>query len=443
MLVLNLRFSYAGLADNYNASGQKIGEEGLKRYWPNAWFKPYLDHMPAVYYPALVVGGNWFGRPWGYWIQEPHNYNISAKVSKNAGRHYLKTGIESRLHRMFGIFPDPIMLSLQPGMTADTFLNPDTSLSGDPYATLLLGALDNTWDTYAQYIAAQNLAVNYHGAFVHDDFKLNRRVTLNLGLRYEHESAPTDARDRYTRYLDLTDPIPEMQTKPPVIPGWIDALRGKPAKFNGAWIFSDREHRSPYNAQKLLLLPRAGLALRVNDKTAFQAGYARYIVPSVAVGDQTIGPRWFPGFSAVSHVLPAIAGIPAASLSDPFPAGKNALQLPVGKSLGRYTNLGNSAGWDQQDYPNGVNDRFNFTVQRELPGKFKADVTWFMHFGHSLVYPWWSRPMNMADPSLIYSQKGKVFDGVANPFYNYSTPDKFPGDLRYRETVTVLDLLRP
>jgi hypothetical protein len=49
----------------------------------------------------------------------------------------------------------------------------------------------------------------------------------------------------------------------------------------------------------------------------------------------------------------------------------------------------------------------------------------------------------MADPNLVYTHKGAVYEGVANPFYNYLTPDKFPGQLRNWETISVLDLLRP
>ena len=100
-------------------------------------------------------------------------------------------------------YPDPMTFNFGAALTADTFLNPDTSLSGDSYATFLLGALDA--NSQAQYISPHELSVNSYGAYVHDDFKLNQRITLNLGLRFEYETAPTDRLNRISRPMDLEE----------------------------------------------------------------------------------------------------------------------------------------------------------------------------------------------------------------------------------------------
>ena len=44
--------------------------------------------------------------------------------------------------------------------------------------------------------------------------------------------------------------------------------------------------------------------------------------------------------------------------------------------------------------------------------------------------------MNMADPNLGYTYKAQLSQNIANPFYNYLTPDVFPGALRNQATVT-------
>lgn len=49
----------------------------------------------------------------------------------------------------------------------------------------------------------------------------------------------------------------------------------------------------------------------------------------------------------------------------------------------------------------------------------------------------------MTDPRLWYQYKGALNQPVDNPFYNYLTPDKFPGPLRYQQQVSVATLMKP
>ena len=82
--------------------------------------------------------------------------------------------------------------------------------------------------------------------------------------------------------LDLTNPIPEFQgANAPVMPAEALALRTSAPIYNGAWLFTDADHRGSWNAPKNLFLPRMGVAWRINDKTALRAGFARYIIPAV------------------------------------------------------------------------------------------------------------------------------------------------------------------
>ena len=50
----------------------------------------------------------------------------------------------------------------------------------------------------------------------------------------------------------------------------------------------------------------------------------------------------------------------------------------------------------------------------------------------------------MVDPAFSYEVARSTFNlSVANPFFNYLTPDKFPGALRNQATITIGALLRP
>jgi Carboxypeptidase regulatory-like domain len=442
--VINLRGSYSMLEDDYSAPLSAVGEEGLAQFWPNnPWYAPYVKDMPLVYYPNVIINGqtqSQYGKG-SYWYQHPHHYAFSGKMSQARGSHYLKFGSEYRYHVGIGIFPNLMNWNFYPDQTANTYLSPNTAVSGDAHASFLLGAIDQR--STARGFPFQTMRSPFVGLFVHDDWKISRNLTLNIGLRYEWESAPYDDNDIFSRELDLTKPNTAIQNSPPAIPADIVAL-SKPT-FNGAWVFTDENNRKPFRTQRNILLPRIGLAMRVNDKTAINVGFARYAVPTIAGQGNTSANTlaacvWCSGFSQTSTPLPFVEGRPQASLSNPFPANSNPLQLPIGKSLGEYTNVGNAINWAAQDNKAQINDRINFTIMREIPGQFKVDATWFMNIGRNVPH---DRPVNLADPNLGYTYKAQLSQNIANPFYNYLTPNVFPGTLRNQATVTRGSLLRP
>jgi hypothetical protein len=229
-----------------------------------------------------------------------------------------------------------------------------------------------------------------------------------------------------------------MQRTPPPIPADVQALMQGPYRFNGAFHYTDADQRNAYNTGDTIFMPRAGIAIRLNDKSAIRIGYARFVTPALVTAG-TLSRVAMLGFNATTSVLAPITGVPQARLSDPFPSS-NPLLLPVGKKYGRYTNLGDAVSWTEQNYKSGVNDRFNFSLQRQLPNQFHLDATFFMNFGHDLPY---TLNLNQVDPQLGYTHKSALDRGIPNPFRGYLTPETFPGALRNRPTVTVGSLLKP
>ena len=437
--VFNARMSFGSLEDDYVAPRSAIGVEGLAQFWPNnPWYKPYIGEMPAVYYPYVYVGAGNYGKS-GYWIQHPRHWTWDASIRKVMGKHNLKTGFAHRRHKADGIFPNLMAFYPYQQHTADTFNSPDLTKYGSDYATFLLGVMDN--NSYGQTFPYQYFRVNYYGLFVQDDLKLSRRVTLNLGLRYEYECGPFDANDRISRLLDLTNPIPEFQgSGAPKMPAEVTQYRQAAPIYNGAWTFADGSNRGVYNTQNFTLMPRVGVAIRINDKTAFRAGYARYVIPPLVV-QNTLASNVLPmyGYSQRTNMLPMLNGVPQAQLSNPFPS-TNPLLMPVEKSYGRYTNLGDGNFFYKQEQITGVNDRWNFSIQRQMWNQIHVDFTFFMNFGHNLPY---TKQLNMTDPNLSYTNKAALNATVANPFYQILPVEKFPGTLRNQKTVTIGSLLGP
>ena len=437
--VFNIRGGYNRIFDSFADTKAQITPATLTEILGSDWHSAYSKNDPAIYYPGFTVrrgpSATNLGRT-GFWYQDPETYNMQSKVSRSAGRHYFKVGGEWRSQRVEAVRPRPVSFDVRPELTASTFLNPDLNLSGDAWATLLTGALDN--NTLIQSLPIQRHRNGFYSLYFHDDIKISQRLTLNLGLRYEYESPMIDPQNRLSRFLDLTSPIPELTgANTPVIPAAAAALRTGAPVFNGAWIFTDDNNRGSWNAQKLLLMPRAGLAYRLNDKSSLRVGYARYLVPSTLTdGLDVLGSVFYPGFEATSRGLPLLTGVPQSRLSNPFPGGL----VPVsGKSFGRYTDLGGSPIFYNQDFQVGVNDRINFSLQRALPGKMVIDTTYFINFGKNAPV---TRNLNQVDPRIGYEKGAATAANVGNPFFNKLTAAQMPGQLRTQANVPISQLLR-
>jgi hypothetical protein len=446
--VVNFRLGVVYSEDEYDSDWAKLGEEGLSKYWPNnPWYKPYTADMPAVYYPNLNIGGATFGKS-SWWSYRPRKYSYQGSMGHDRGRHYMKFGMAYRHGYEYSQLPNLGTFPFNANLTANSYNAPNTLIYGSSWATFLLGAIDNSLT--ANYVSPRYTKQDQYGLFFQDDFKLNRRVTVNLGLRWEYETAPSEREGRLARFLDLTNPIPEFQTNPPVMPPQVSTIQGAPQPvYNGAWVYTDSDHPGLYHARKTNFLPRLGVAIRLNDKSAVRIGYARYAVPLMSV----LGYSWIlpatDGYSTSSNGPVLVQGVPQGVFSDPFPAS-NPLVMPVGRGNGRNTNLGSTGttSWARQDLKTPMNDRFNFTVERDLIWGLKVDGTFFMNFGHNMVpegqggNAGFGQSLNMMDPQLSYNYKSALTVPVPNPFYGLPA-SLMPGQLRGQATVPLSTLLKP
>jgi hypothetical protein len=441
--VFNFRGSYNKPVDRFIDPVAEV--ENYNEFWPNNnWYDEYAKTLPAIYYPGIIlVGGSTFGRA-SWWYSAPDFWNLQSKVSMQMGRHYVKAGGEFRRYRGNSGFFQPTEFRFNPALTADTFINPDTLQRGSAYATMLLGALSD--DTRIRTSPLYGIRNNFYGAYIQDDFKINQKWTLNFGVRYEFDSDIVDNQDRLTRALDLNSPIPEFQgAGAPVLPPQVTAIRNSAPAWNGEWIFTDSNNRGGYRSPRFTLLPRFGLAYRLNDRTSLRFGYARYVIPPSVhdTGGLNLNDTVpYPGYENESFPLPALEGVPQAFMRDPFPSGGNPLNPVPAKTYGRYTNLGSTANSPIffEDLKNAYNDRFNFSYQTQIWSQIIVDATYFVSIGTN---HYTTLNINQVDPRYGFEHRTAVNQSVPNPFYNILPRDKFPGALRNQQQVTVGSLLRP
>ena len=265
----------------------------------------------------------------GYWDQRPDADSVSVKITQQHGKHYLKMGADTR-----GSRTTSLIVNNNPGFgfqadgTAATYVNPDLRTSGDGYATFLLGAIQpagggaDSWDSGSTSMTVQSLPTaqnRFYGMFINDDWKITENLTLNLGLRYEYETAYTDPENRVTRPLDLDSPIPEMQgATAPQMPAELRQFYNGPTIFNGAFQFADDDNRGQWNAGKGGFSPRIGMAYRLNDLTSLRVGYGRYLTPWTGGTLQHLR-HYYVGFRNVTGAYPAVLGVPPMQLKQSVP----------------------------------------------------------------------------------------------------------------------------
>lgn len=445
---VNFRYGATYLEDDYASQWARVPDSVWAGLWPNSnWYQSVLNSAQGIYYPRFTyegVGNNAYTGVGGWWLVHGRSHNPTVNVTHDTGKHHFKMGWQMRYsYDQDNASSGPGQFyfnSIDTGNTFQTGYN--NSLSGSPYASALLGVLNR-----GNAHIAPNLDMHQQqwGFFFQDDIKLSRDITLNLGLRWERETAPLEETRMLVKTLDLTSAIPELQGL--TMPAAVTAIANVNYKYNGALVYTTQDAARMYDATWKTFLPRIGVAFRVNDKTAVRVGYARYAVPWVTVHPETGG---LPtnGFSQDTNVLSPVQGDPRTYASDPFPSS-NPVVLPVGNKLGRYTDLGNGISfWDGNRLKTPLNDRINFTFQRQAMQKLFTEATFFMMFSHNAQDPsmWgghYDYNLNQMDPNLSYQYKGLVDQEVPNPFYNLLTPDKMPGTLRTQPTVSASQLLRP
>jgi hypothetical protein len=133
-----------------------------------------------------------------------------------------------------------------------TYTGAKLERTGDPLASLLLGQVDN-----ASFFIGQDHVISerYWSPWINDEIKVNDKLTINLGLRFDYQTPRTERHDRMSTF---------------------DPLVLNPVGVPGALRYANASNRSFEQPPKDAWGPRAGFAYRVTNNDVIRGGYGIY-----------------------------------------------------------------------------------------------------------------------------------------------------------------------
>lgn len=285
--------------------------------------------------------------------QNPLNHDVRLSYAFALGRHSLKAGYEY-------LTVNTAVQDTNPLLGLDTYSGQFSRVAGG--ANNIYNLADFFFGLRSQYELA-NLAVaemrqKFHFAYLQNDFKVNRKLTLNLGLRYEFGTPYYEKNNRLSNYDPVTNSI---------------ILAKDGSLYDRGLVDPDYNNFGP----------RLGFAYNIFDKTVIRGGYGMGYVFLNRLGSANILGTNFPIITraAVAQIAPnpstnpqCVGDVYAANCFRTTQQGYPTSGLPNNVTL-----------YIPRDTPTSSIQNWQLSVQRELPGDFVIDVAYVGNRAKNLV----------------------------------------------------------
>lgn len=293
---------------------------------------PFLNNFGFANFGAFTVG-----------LRGSTNWQLFEMLTVIKGTHTLKFGYEHRLNQAnnFQREMPSHQFNFGPGLTQNPAAPAGT---GSAFATFLLGAVANA--TGFVYLGESQNSFS-SSVFFQDDWRASRRLTVNLGLRWDYQQWPRERNGGSSNF----DPEG-------VIPG---------LNLRGRTVFA-RVDYGPAVFQPIYdnFGPRVGLAYDITGRgsTVFRAGYSIYY-PTTFYRDHFGSTAGF-AVTQTQYIPPGgDTNLPAFRFRDglPFPPTQ-----PLGPRLGSAGFLGQNVTYDQPNQKVPMSQQWSASLQQQVKG---------------------------------------------------------------------------
>ncbi len=283
------------------------------------------------------------------------------------GNHSLKFGFTYQSQRAAGIGKQTIA-----GQASFSFLGTsvpgDTSFrSGSSFASFLLGDAQSGG---TETVRDLTQLYPYYGFYAQDDWRVSRRLTINLGVRYDYTMPPFAINDQYSDFTP-TKPNP--------------AVNNFPGALRFAGFGEGRENRrSLLEGWRKGIGPRLGMAYSLGSRTTIRAAFGRSFNRTMTLRDT----GHFQGFSAIYTFSSSNSGITPAFNWDvglpsyPLPVTLN----PNAKLDPAFANNDDVHYWQPYDAVRAPENLYwTFNIQREIAVNTVLEVGYSANIGTHLM----------------------------------------------------------
>jgi trimeric autotransporter adhesin len=435
--VMTLRFGMTRFPDDQTLS---IGFDPA-----TLGFSPtFLNQITVKKFPDVRIRGYDSFASQTFGAIDPYRLNwkstsVNGTYSRFVGTHTFKMGAD---FRKIGADNDNPgngagFFDFDKDITSSNGSNSSTT-DGNAFASFLLGfpsALSSRQSSIT-LSTPMNIYTYYYGGYAQDDWRVSSKLTLNYGLRVEHEDGLHEVHNNFTVGFD-----PTAKSALSSVTIAADPIAGTPARqVAGGLMYAgvNGNRKTQGNPPKAKWSPRLGGVYAFDKDTVLRGGYGLYWAPwNYPIPDSSANNYGQVGY-AQNTISPQTTGVPTVLLTNPFP---NGLVQPLGNSLGALTGVGTNISYVDQNGTSPRVQQFSLDLQRELRGSMAISVSYVGSRGSHLTLGGsndFGLNINQLDPK--YMALGSALTAaVPNPFFG--NPDA--GPLASQATLTRAQLLRP